>query len=87
MSLQPEPVVHPVQRVKAPWPLKCESYLLFLNMKELPKGVYDKLEEVWEGEEFGAFKGGLGAVVIVRYTDTPVGTFQPSPQSLSTLFS
>ncbi|OAK97761.1 hypothetical protein IQ06DRAFT_280464, partial [Phaeosphaeriaceae sp. SRC1lsM3a] len=75
MSLQPEPETHPVARAKAPWPLKAESYLLFLNMKELPKGVYDKLEEVWEGEEYGTFKGGLGAVMIVRYSDTPVGPY------------
>jgi hypothetical protein len=73
MSLQPEPDAHPVLRAKAPWPLKAESYLLFLKMNELPKGVYDTLEEVWEGSEFGEFKGGLGAVMIVRYSDTPVG--------------
>jgi hypothetical protein len=42
-------------------------------MKELPKGVYDKLEEVWQHDDFGTFKGGLGAVMIVRYSDTPVG--------------
>lgn len=88
MSLQPEPETHPVARAKAPWPLKAESYLLFLNMKELPKGVYDKLEEVWEGEEYGTFKGGLGAVMIVRYSDTPVGTsfhvdFQHPPSNPS----
>jgi hypothetical protein len=42
-------------------------------MKELPKGLYDSLEKVWEGGEFGAFEGGLGAIMIVRYWDTPVG--------------
>jgi hypothetical protein len=73
MSLQSEPASHPVQRVQAPWPLKAESYLLFLKMKELPKGLYDSLEKVWEGGEFGAFEGGLGAIMIVRYWDTPVG--------------
>jgi hypothetical protein len=73
MSLQPEPSTHPVLRAKAPWSMKAESYLLFLNMKELPKGVYDTLEEVWENDDLGTFKGGLGAVMIVRYSDTPVG--------------
>jgi hypothetical protein len=73
MSLQPEPEIHPVLRANAPWPLKAESYLMFLKMKHLPKGVYDPLEEVWGGEEFGKFDGGLGAVMIVRYSDSPVG--------------
>jgi hypothetical protein len=73
MSLQPEPEIHPVQRAKAPWPLKAESYMMFVRMKELPKGVYDRLEEVWGSEEFGKFEGGLGAIMIVRYSDTPVG--------------
>ncbi|KAL5113801.1 hypothetical protein ACEQ8H_008302 [Pleosporales sp. CAS-2024a] len=75
MSLQPEPHVHPVTRVKAPWPLKAETYVLFLRMKELPARVYDPLEQVWEGEDHGQFKGGLGAVMIVRYSDTPVGPY------------
>jgi hypothetical protein len=75
MSLQLEPDSHPVLRAKAPWPLKAESYLLFLKLKELPKGVYDQLEEVWGGDEFGTFEGGLGAVMIVRYSDTPAGMF------------
>jgi hypothetical protein len=74
MSLQPEPDAHPVLRAKAPWALKAESYMMFLKMKELPKGMYDSLEETWESSEFGDFKGGLGAVMIVRYSDTPVGT-------------
>jgi hypothetical protein len=73
MAMQQELEIHPVPRAKAPWMLKAESYLMFLRMKELPKGVYDKLEEVWGGEEYGKFVGGLGAVMIVRYSDTPVG--------------
>jgi hypothetical protein len=73
MSLQPEPEYHPVPRSKAPWTLKAESYMLFLNLKELPKGVYDSFEETWADPALGEFKGGLGAVVIIRYTDTPVG--------------
>jgi hypothetical protein len=47
--------------------------MMFVRMKELPKGVYNRLEEVWGGEEFGRFEGGLGAIMIVRYSDTPVG--------------
>jgi hypothetical protein len=46
---------------------------MFLRMRDLPKGVYDGLEEVWGGVEYGKFDGGLGAIMIVRYSDTPVG--------------
>lgn len=73
MSLQSEPDTYPVLRVKAPWQLKAESYMMFLRMKDLPQGLYDQLEEPWEGDQYGKFEGGLGAVVIVRYSDTPVG--------------
>jgi hypothetical protein len=75
MSLQPEPAQHPVQRSKTPWSLRVESYVLFLKLKELPKGVYDPLEEALASEECGKFEGGLGAVMIIRYVDTPVGRF------------
>ncbi|KAF1851575.1 uncharacterized protein K460DRAFT_362327 [Cucurbitaria berberidis CBS 394.84] len=78
-SLLTEPAQHPVPRSKAPWTLKAESYFLFLSLRELPQGVYDSLEAAWgkeEGEKgVGAFRGGLGAVVIVRYSWTPVGPY------------
>lgn len=74
-SLLAEPEFHPVPRAKGPWTLKAESYLLFLKLGELPKGVYDPLEEAWADKGLGAFAGGLGAVMIVRYSDTPVGRF------------
>jgi hypothetical protein len=66
---------HPVPRVRAPWKLKAESYILFLKLDTLPEGVYDPLEEAWADERFGRFKGGLGTVMIIRYSDTPVGKF------------
>ena len=71
---------HPVQRSSAPWTLKAESYLLFLRLKRLPEGLYDRLENTWEDDSLGRFEGGLGAVMIVRYTNTPVGrsSFCPS---------
>lgn len=65
--------LHPVQRAPAPWTTRAESYLLFLKMATLPEGVYDALEEAWEDEAMGRFESGLGAVMIVRYTETPVG--------------
>ncbi|EMD87117.1 hypothetical protein COCC4DRAFT_41318 [Bipolaris maydis ATCC 48331] len=68
---------HPVPRSEAPWDkLKAESYSLFLKLSELPKGTYDEFEASWADEkENGAFKGGLGAVIVVRYTETPVGPY------------
>lgn len=64
---------HPVHRAPPPWAMKAESYLLFLKLSELPQGAYDRLEEAWQDDALGRFEGGLGAVMIVRYTDTPVG--------------
>jgi hypothetical protein len=49
--------------------------MLFMRLKELPKGVYDPLQEACGDKEYGEFKGGLGAVMVVRYSDTPVGPY------------
>lgn len=68
------PPEHPVARSLAPWSTKAESYLLLTHSRELPgAGVYHDCEAAWAGDEFGAFAGGLGAVMVVRYSDTPVG--------------
>lgn len=61
-------------RSKGPWKnLRAESYSLFLSVKDLPKGTHDEFEKAWDEEEMGKFVGGLGAVIIVRYSETPVG--------------
>lgn len=43
----------------------------------LPEGVYDPLEasspEFADPSTAGEFRGGIGVVVIVRYSETPVG--------------
>lgn len=75
MTLLKEPDTHPVPRSPAPWTLSAESYILFLKLSELPKGIYDPLEEAWADEKLGEFKGGLGAIMIIRYTGTPVGMY------------
>jgi hypothetical protein len=70
---------HSVPRALAPWNTKSECYWLFLTLKKLPQGLYDPLEassERWVGKDTGEFKGGLGCIMIVRYRDTPVGTFR-----------
>jgi hypothetical protein len=76
---------HPVQYAPAPWSLKCESYWLLLNLKTLPKGIYDPLEEPLL--EHGEFKGGLGCIIVVRYKDTPVGMFSPTRALISSATS
>lgn len=61
----------PVPLAPAPWNVKVESYFIPLSLKTLPKGVYDPLEEPCL--EQGEFKGGLGMIFVMRYSDTPVG--------------
>jgi len=73
--LQPEPPLHPVPRSPAPWTLKAQSYLLFLRLPSLPPGAYDPVHACWSAPKNGTFTGGLGAIMIVRYTDTPVGPY------------
>lgn len=68
-----EPEHHPVPRAKAPWNLKAECYTFLLKLKQLPKGTYDAFEAEWADEKLGTFEGGLGSVMVVRYSDTPVG--------------
>ncbi|PVI06646.1 hypothetical protein DM02DRAFT_609446 [Periconia macrospinosa] len=64
---------HPVERSEAPWTVKCETYWMLINLKSLPEGVYDKLEEPLL--QHGEFKGGMGFLMVVRYSYTPVGTY------------
>jgi hypothetical protein len=71
--LQPEPTQHPVARVHAPWTLKADSYVLFLKPGALPTDIYSKNEKTWANEELGKYMGGVGTIMIVRYSDTPVG--------------
>ncbi|KAF1968273.1 hypothetical protein BU23DRAFT_480788 [Bimuria novae-zelandiae CBS 107.79] len=66
---------HPVPFVESPWDLHAETYVLFLNLKTLPPGTYDPLEASWSDASNGTFTGGLGAIMIVRYTSTPVGPY------------
>jgi hypothetical protein len=72
-TLHSELEQYPVPRISAPWRLKAESYVLFLKLGTLPKGTYAPLEETWADEGLGMFTGGVGTVVIVRYSETPVG--------------
>ncbi|KAF2638171.1 hypothetical protein P280DRAFT_455978 [Massarina eburnea CBS 473.64] len=68
-----EELLHPVQRSLAPWATKSECYWMIVNLRSLPEGVYDSLEEPCL--EHADFKGGLGLIIIVRYKETPVGPY------------
>jgi hypothetical protein len=70
---RPEPGQHPVARFRAPWKLKAESYVLFLKLGKLPTGTYSLNDHSWADEGMGSFMGGVGTVMIVRYSNTPVG--------------
>lgn len=41
----------------------------------LPKGIYDELETSEPSSSTQGFKGSLGMIQIVRYSDTPVGSY------------
>ncbi|KAF2006776.1 hypothetical protein P154DRAFT_422340 [Amniculicola lignicola CBS 123094] len=75
---------HPIRLAPAPWQTKSECYWLLMTLRSLPKGIYDPLEEEAIGlgteseerkKEVGEFKGGLGIIMVVRYTSTPVGPY------------
>jgi hypothetical protein len=85
-TLYTEPGQHPVTRSSAPWSLKAESYVLFLKLETLPEGVYAPLEETWGDEGLGTFMGGIGTVMIVRYSNTPVGKSRRSYGEAWSLF-
>ena len=64
-----------MQRVEAPWTLHAECYTLLIKLSEIPAGLYDPREEAWNDESNGTFAGGVGTIMIVRYTSTPVGSY------------
>ncbi|KAF2731602.1 hypothetical protein EJ04DRAFT_442670 [Polyplosphaeria fusca] len=66
---------HPVSRALAPWTTKSECYWMFVTLKSLPKGMYGEVERKGWDESGGEFKGGLGCVMVVRYRETPVGSY------------
>lgn len=63
---------HLVKKAPAPWKLSGEAIVLLYKFKKnwvenqgmLPKNLK------------GKFRGGLGLVILVNYTDSPVGSFQ-----------
>ncbi|KAI9854001.1 MAG: hypothetical protein M1813_001592 [Trichoglossum hirsutum] len=70
----------PLTVAPAPWTCKCETYwLLFYASCPLPENVYDPLEaasvEFSDPAVAGEFRGGLGMIQIVRYSETPVGGY------------
>lgn len=59
-----------------PWSTRNEAYWLLLWLSSpLPADIYDPLEASHTACTTTGFKGGLGMIQIVRYTDTPVGAY------------
>lgn len=67
---------HPVAIAPAPWTLQADSWVFpfWSSMKSpsLAPGSYHPMENV----EVGNFKGGPGAWLLYRYSDSPVGEQQ-----------
>lgn len=66
--------------VPAPWELKGEAWWFMISLyggaeKGVGPGNFDSLEVKSKelAEEPGAFKGGLGAIMLLRYSESPVG--------------
>ncbi|KAI9815809.1 MAG: hypothetical protein M1832_005223 [Thelocarpon impressellum] len=69
-----------IPEAPAPWTCKCEAYwLLFYATGPLPDHAYAPLEQAAatfsDPASAGSFKGGLGTIQIVRYSDTPAGSY------------
>ncbi|KAI9817142.1 MAG: hypothetical protein M1827_001254 [Pycnora praestabilis] len=63
-----------------PWTCKCEAYwLISYAAGPLPENAYAPLEAASgpfsSSEQAGQFKGGLSMIQIVRYSETPVGSY------------
>jgi hypothetical protein len=62
-----------------PWHCKCDAYWLLCYLKApLPEHAYDPLEaasSLSDQSKTGQFKGGSAIVQILRYHESPVGTY------------
>jgi hypothetical protein len=64
--------------VPPPWTCKAEAWLLILTLgSKLPDGAYAPLEagfkDFADPEHAGKFKGQIGFLMVLRYSETPVG--------------
>ncbi|KAI9779112.1 MAG: hypothetical protein M1816_003756 [Peltula sp. TS41687] len=79
-SLRDNPSPNPIKQAPAPWTVKCEMYWMFYHGNTtLPEDAYAPLEaqtaSFSDPAKAGRFRGGLGMIQIVRYSDTPVGSY------------
>lgn len=65
----------PITPVPPPWALKATVYAFpFVPLGPLPTKAYSPLERTGRTTE-GSYVGGVGAIMIIRYSDTPVGPY------------
>jgi hypothetical protein len=79
-STQESPIHSPFALAPPPWQTKCDIYwLVSYNRGPLSANAYSPLEAsspaFADPAQSGAFKGGLGLVMIIRYLETPVGSY------------
>jgi hypothetical protein len=80
---QPDPHAPPANITAAPppWATKCDIYWLIFRTRagSLPADAYSPLEAASplfsDPTRAGTFKGETGFVIIIRYTETPVGSY------------
>jgi hypothetical protein len=79
----------PVQVRPGPWNVKAETYWLALYLgagADNEEGVYAPLELssliISDAKIAGKHRGGLGLIMIVRYSDTPCGKLASTIMSI-----
>lgn len=95
MAASPEAIL----KVPAPWKCKAQVYSMFFlsNLDEISTGdisamMYSPLEAESEfaASESGSLRKGLAGLMVIRYSDTPVGPYDellviPGPFSYSVM--
>lgn len=75
--------VEALKVAQAPWTCTAQVYSIFMQSKPdksttgLPPTAYAPLERdsFFASPEAGRYIGGLGGLMVIRYTDTPVGPY------------
>ena len=82
---EPQAAATPFPEALAPWTCKGEAFWFFGYFNP-PKGYYppqSAFSDLEGASNFidpavtGTYKGGLNTIMVVRYTETPVGTLKP----------
>jgi hypothetical protein len=80
LMAEPQAAASQFTVVPPPWVTKCNVYCLLFPTRagSLPADAYSPLEAASsfsDPTQAGAFKGGMGFVMIIRYFETPIGPY------------